>query len=46
MLGEPTMLSLREWSPGCPEPLRLADAGHFAPEHGGVIARAALDAWR
>ena len=45
VLGEPTMLSLREWIPGCPEPLRLADAGHFAPEHGAVIARAALAAW-
>ena len=45
VLGEPTMLALREWIPGCPEPLRLADAGHFAPEHGTVIARAALAAW-
>jgi pimeloyl-ACP methyl ester carboxylesterase len=45
VLGEPTMLALREAIPGCPEPLRLADAGHFTPEHGTVIARAALAAW-
>jgi pimeloyl-ACP methyl ester carboxylesterase len=45
VLGEPTMLALREWIPGCPEPLRLTDAGHFAPEHGAVIARAALASW-
>ena len=44
-MGEPTMLALREAIPGCPEPLRLAEAGHFAPEHGAVIARAALQAW-
>jgi pimeloyl-ACP methyl ester carboxylesterase len=45
VLGEPTMLALREAIPGCPEPLRLADAGHFTPEHGAGIARAALAAW-
>lgn len=45
VLGEPTMLALREAIPGCPEPLRLADAGHFTPEHGAAIARAALQAW-
>jgi pimeloyl-ACP methyl ester carboxylesterase len=45
VLGEPTMLALRESIPGCPEPLRLPDAGHFTPEHGAVITRAALAAW-
>ena len=45
VLGEPTMLALREGIPGCPEPLRLADAGHFTPEHGAAIARAALASW-
>jgi len=45
VLGEAPMLALREAIPGCPEPLRLAEAGHFAQEHGERIARAALQAW-
>lgn len=45
VLGEPTMLAMREAIPGCPEPLRLPGAGHFTPEHGEQIARAALAHW-
>ncbi len=42
VLGEPVMRALREQIRGCPEPLLLAQAGHFVQEHGGPIARAAL----
>jgi pimeloyl-ACP methyl ester carboxylesterase len=45
VLGEAPMLALKQAIPGCPEPLRLADAGHFAQEHGAVIAHAALAAF-
>jgi haloalkane dehalogenase len=30
---------------GCPPPLRLPDAGHFVPEWGSQVARAALEQW-
>lgn len=30
---------------GCPEPMRLPDAGHFVQEWGDQVARAALAAW-
>lgn len=30
---------------GCPEPMRLPDAGHFVQEWGAQVARAALAAW-
>ncbi len=42
VLGEESMLPLRSVIRGCPEPMRLADAGHFVPERGGPVARAAL----
>jgi hypothetical protein len=42
VLGEESMLPLRSVIRGCPEPMRLADAGHFVPEWGGSVARAAL----
>lgn len=42
VLGEESMLPLRSIIRGCPEPMRLADAGHFVPEWGGPVARAAL----
>ena len=42
VLGEESMLPLRSVIRGCPEPMRLADAGHFVPEWGGPVARAAL----
>ena len=45
VMGEPAMLSLRAAIPGCPEPLRVAEGGHFVQEHGASIARAALEHW-
>ena len=30
---------------GCPEPMEVADAGHFVQEWGGPVAQAALDAF-
>ena len=43
VLGLPAMRRLREVIRGAPEPLVLADAGHFVQEHGDVVAIAALD---
>jgi haloalkane dehalogenase len=45
VLGVDVMKMMRMVISGCPEPLILDDAGHFAQERGDVIARAALDAW-
>lgn len=45
VLGEPGMERLREIIRGCPEPMKIADAGHFVQEWGEPIARAALKAW-
>ena len=42
VLGEPVMRALASQIRGCPEPILLADAGHFVQEHGALIARAAL----
>jgi len=42
VLGEPVMRVLAAQIRGCPEPLLLANAGHFVQEHGAPIARAAL----
>ena len=30
---------------GCPEPLKIADGGHFLQEWGGPIANAAMKHW-
>ena len=38
----PTMHTLRRQIRGCPEPLVLSEAGHFVPEWGEPVARAAL----
>ena len=43
VLGLPAMQRLARTIRGAPAPLVLQDAGHFAQEHGDVIARAALD---
>ena len=43
VLGLPSMQALRQQIRGCPEPLQLAEAGHFVPEWGASVARAALD---
>lgn len=42
VLGPPVMDELRSHINGCPEPLRLADAGHFVQEHGEAVARRAV----
>ncbi len=42
VLGPPVMDALRAQIKGCPEPLRLAQAGHFVQEHGEAIARQAV----
>jgi haloalkane dehalogenase len=42
VLGPPAMRRLRHDIPGCPEPLELAEAGHFVQEAGAVIVQAAL----
>jgi len=36
------MQSLRKLIRGCPEPMELADAGHFVQERGDLVATAAL----
>lgn len=43
VLGPPMMASLQRLISGCPEPLRLPQAGHFVQEHGAIVAAAALD---
>jgi haloalkane dehalogenase len=45
VMGEAAMTRLCRSIPGCPEPMRLAAAGHFTQEHGADIARAALAHW-
>ncbi len=45
VLGGAPMLALRHGIRGCPEPMLVADAGHFVPEWGAPIARAALAAF-
>lgn len=42
VLGPPVMQALRETIRGCGEPMILPQAGHFVPEHGEAIARAAV----
>ncbi len=46
VLGPPVVRALRDSIRDCPEPLELADAGHFVPEWGEPVARAALGRWR
>lgn len=42
VLGPETMAWLRSVIRGCPEPMEMAEAGHFVQEHGEPVARAAL----
>lgn len=42
VLGPPAMQALRRTIRGCPEPLEIAEGGHFVQERGEEIARAAL----
>ena len=43
VLGPPAMAFLRSQIKGCPEPMELADAGHFVQEWGEPVAQAALE---
>ncbi len=45
VLGPPVMAALRQVIRGCPQPLEIADAGHFVQEAGDVIAARALAAF-
>jgi pimeloyl-ACP methyl ester carboxylesterase len=45
VLGPAVMARLREVIRGCPEPMEVAEAGHFVQEHGAQVARAALQAF-
>lgn len=42
VLGEDVMELLRTTINGCPEPMKIAEAGHFVQEYGEQIAKAAL----
>jgi len=42
VLGPPAMQSLRKLIHGCPEPMEVADGGHFVQERGAPVAEAAL----
>jgi tRNA(adenine34) deaminase len=46
VLGLPVMEALRQTIRGCPEPMVLAQAGHFVQEHGEPIAKAAVRYFR
>jgi pimeloyl-ACP methyl ester carboxylesterase len=46
VLGPPVMSRLRALIRGCPEPYLHPQAGHFVPEWGEEIARAALERFR
>ncbi|MEZ5982757.1 MAG: haloalkane dehalogenase [Parvularculaceae bacterium] len=43
VLGPPAMHFLKQFIKGCPEPMEVAEAGHFVQEWGGPIAKAALE---
>jgi tRNA(adenine34) deaminase len=45
VLGEATMRQLRADIAGCPEPMLIAEGGHFVQEHGETIARRAVVIW-
>jgi haloalkane dehalogenase len=46
VLGLPVMQLLATWIRGCPEPMLLAEGGHFLQEWGEPVARAALAHWK
>lgn len=46
VLGPAVMKSLQQLIRGCPEPMLLAQAGHFVQEHGEEIASAAVGYFR
>jgi len=43
VLGGPVMDELRDLIRGCPEPMRIGEAGHFVQEYGEPIAQRALE---
>jgi pimeloyl-ACP methyl ester carboxylesterase len=45
VLGPPVMEWLKSVIKRCPEPMKVADAGHFVQEWGGPIATAAMKHW-
>jgi len=45
VLGPPIMHRLRKTIRGCPEAMEIPEAGHFVQEHGGAVARAALNSF-
>ncbi len=45
VLGPPAMRLLRRSIRGCPEPMKIDEAGHFVPEWGDRVAAAALAAF-
>ncbi|MGH8516725.1 MAG: haloalkane dehalogenase [Panacagrimonas sp.] len=45
VLGLPVMKGLRRQIRGCPEPLELADAGHFVQEAGAIIVERAMQSF-
>jgi len=45
VLGAPVMTQLRKTIRGCPEPMEIAQGGHFVQEAGAPIAEAALRHW-
>lgn len=46
VLGPTSMRHLRKFIRNCPEPMEIAEAGHFVQEWGEPIARAALERFR
>jgi haloalkane dehalogenase len=42
VLGPPAMHAMRKVIRNCPEPMEIADGGHFVQEWGEPIARTAL----
>ena len=45
VLGPSMMQALRQVIRGCPQPLEMADAGHFVQERGDEVAKRALEAF-
>ena len=45
VLGAPAMRALRKQIRGCPEPMEIAEAGHFVQEWGAEVAAGALAAF-
>lgn len=43
VLGETAMMGLKNIIKGCPEPLKLSEAGHFVQEYGDEVAEKALE---